>query len=149
MTTEKQLQEGIQASIRNIARFSSADVQINNDTFLDLPIVNSPYINIINADNFTARLDTVTPTGTYEIAVILYREWTNWEDAYNNFRDDRQAIIDEFSAEGTARSCGGLEGVTVSAISAEGPITAVSYDDSSPALPVYLMQSFIFSVELF
>lgn len=149
MATEQALQEGIQASIRNIARFSSADVQINNDTFLDGPIANSPFVNILNADTFNIRMDTITPTGTYEFPVILYREWTDWQTTYDDFRADRQAIVDEFNTVGTARSCGGLDGVTINDIRSEGPITAVAYDETAPALPVYIMQSLIFSVELF
>jgi hypothetical protein len=149
MTTEAQLQAGIKASLQAITRFNVSSVTINSDVYLDGPIGRSPFFNILIADNFTIRQDTMTPTGTYQIPVIMYREFVDWEPTQNEFQADRQAIIDEFNEVGTARSCGGLDGVTINAIRTEGPVTGVAYDETSPALPVYLMQSLIFEVELF
>jgi len=149
VTSEAQLQAGIKATLQGITRFNSSSVTINNDVYLDGPIANSPFFNILIADSFTSRQDTMTPTGTYQIPVIMYREFADWEETQNQFQADRQAILDEFNEVGAARSCGGLEGVTVNVIRAEGPVTGVAYDETTPAMPVYLMQSLIFEVELF
>ena len=149
MTTEKAVQEGIQTVVAALSEFLSGDVTINDDAYLDSPLVASPFLNILNADSFTSRNDTQTATGVYDIPVILYQDFVDWKTSLNAFRDTRQAIITTFTAVGTARSAGGLDGVDINEIRGDGPITGVSYDDEGRTLPVYLMQSIIFHVELY
>ena len=149
MTTEKAIQEGIQGVVRGISAFEVESVQINNDIFLDGPLTASPFINILDADNFSIRQDTVTPTGFYETPAIFYVEWTDWQTAQDGLRDHRQSIIDKFSEVGTARSAGGIDGVNIEEIRADGPVTAVTYSGEELALPVYLMQSLIFVVQIY
>ena len=149
MATEKAIQEGIQTVIRGIAAFDDESVQINRDVFLDGSLDYSPFFNIITADEFGIRQDTVTETGFYEVGAILYVEWEDWETSYNDMRDRRQDIIDTFGAVGTARSAGGIDGVDIPEIRSGGPIVPVTYDDDPDAFPVLLMQLLIFRVDIY
>jgi len=150
MATELQIQNGMKASILGITKyFDAGTAVINEDTFLDESIYRMPAVNILNSDEFISRQDTTTATGSYSTIVLLYIEFTDWKTSQNQFRDVRQAIIDEFNTVGTARSAGGLDGVTINQISSGGPIIGISWNDNDQTLPVYLMQPLVFEVELF
>lgn len=152
--TELQLQEAIQDVIQELDYFEDEDVTINDWSVLDWPLVQSPYFVIITADNFDSLQDVITASTSYDIKAMLIVGLADkdWHDAYNEFRDIRQDIIDKFNAVGTARSAGGIEGVNIRNIrnlSDVGFIYPQGVDPelSPDATPDYLIQMFGFVVE--
>jgi hypothetical protein len=154
--TELQLQQGLQAVVQGLDEFDDRDVVINDWAVLDRPVSEAPFLVFINADEFDSRQVTMTATTGYTVKawLIVYLGGREWEDAYNEFRDVRQAIIDKFNAVGTARTAGGIDGVNVPRIynlSEIGFIYAQGQDPelTPDALPEYLAQMIAFEVEQF
>jgi len=155
VTTELQLQTGIRTTLLSIPEyFDAKTVTINSSVYLDGSISNMPGVNLITADEFTSRQDTMTATGTWQIIGLLFIGFEDWEESYNLFRDVRQAIIDKFNEVGVARSPADVDanrpGVTLDEIRSGSPIEPILYDpNDAQGVPIYLTQVILFDVELF
>lgn len=155
MTTELQLQEGIQTALRTLSAFSSADVVINDWTLLDGSSTNAPFLIIENADEFDARQQVKTPGTIWQEQVTLLERWTMWTETMNLFRLHRQAILDAFdNADGNFRNAGGLSGVMINRIRSANAPGPVYHPDVDPALrqdmmPLFWAQTMIFECTLF
>ena len=155
MTTELQLQTGIRTTLLSIPEyFDAKTVTINSSVYLDGSISNMPGVNLITADEFTSRQDTMTATGRWQIMGLLFIGFEDWEESYNKFRDVRQAIIDKFNEVGVARSPADVDanrpGINMDEIRAGSPIEPILYDpNDAQGTPIYLTQVILFDVELF
>lgn len=155
MTTELQLQEGLQTCLRTLSAFASADVVINDWTILDGSSANAPFLIIENADEFDDRQQVKTPGTIWQEQVTLLERWTMWTDTLNNFRLHRQAILDAFDDASTNfRTAGGLSGVMINRIRSANAPGPVYHPDVDPALrpdmmPLFWGQTFIFECTLF
>lgn len=152
--SEKALQEGIQAVIQDISAFDNADVAINDWTLLDQSTDHAPYVRIENADTFNSRQDVKSPDNTWPIPVTLIEAFDGWETTLNNFRNRRQAIIDEFNTVSSHRSANGLNATTIDSIRSDSPIVYVyeSYGDEKirpEQTPIYIQQTMIFEAREF
>ena len=116
--SETAIQSGLQTAFRAMARFSSADVVINDWRILDGNIAGSPYILIENADTMNSRQDAPTPVTTWDIPVTIYRQFADWNTTMGSLRDDRQAVVDNINSS-DVRSAGGLQ-VSINAVRSEG-----------------------------
>jgi hypothetical protein len=154
--TEAQIQAAVQATIQGISAYTTADVRINDWSFLDGPKLFAPYVIIVPADNFRATQDTVSPNTTREVPLWLIESFTDWKESYDNFVIRRQALIDEFNEVGTNRSpaAGGNVLVSADAIRNDGPVVEW-YDKLIPpelqaeAMPDYVVQRIIMEVRVF
>ncbi len=147
--SEATIQAAVKATLQGMTAFSTGDVVINDWRILDGTMNAAPYVIIETADSVTSRQDTVTPNTRWQIPVTLFERFTDWEETYNNLRDRRQAIIDEFNEVGANRSPGG-GAVTADVIRTDGPI-GQWYDpymnpDDMP-LPVFITQRLILEIE--
>ena len=116
--SETAIQSGLQAAFQAMARFSSADVVVNDWRILDGDITASPYLLIENADTMTSQQDTKTPVTIWDIPVTIYRQFADWKATMGDLRDDRQAVVDEINSS-NVRSAGGLQ-VSINAVRSEG-----------------------------
>lgn len=150
MATEQQLQEGLQDVIQTITgTFTAANVVINDYSRTDEMTDRDPLFIIGNVDNFSAlQASTTDQTGTLDLPASLAVRCYSWQESLNTFRDARQAIINTFAGAGNAMSLGGLEGVSVASVDPAGGIDYV-YQNEGDALPVFIVQSLLFRVELF
>lgn len=147
--SEATIQAAVQDTLQAMTAFSSADIVINDWSILDASTFDAPYVIIETADSVTSRQDTMTPNTRWQIPVTLFERFTDWAETYNNLRDRRQAIIDEFNEIGANRSPGG-GAVTADVIRTDGPV-GQWYDpymnpDDNP-LPVFITQRIILEVE--
>lgn len=155
MTTEFQLQEGVQTCLRTLSAFSNADVTINDWSILDGSSANAPFLIIENSETFEDRQSVKTPGTVWQLPVVLYERFVNWKDTSNNFRLHRQAILDAFdNADGNFRTAGGLPGVMINRIRSSEAPGAVFHPDIDPRLrpdadPLFLAQKLIFECTLF
>lgn len=151
---ETTVQANIQIIIQGMSEFDDADVTINDWSLLDQSNSRAPYVIITNASNIDSRQDTSDEQVTYGLPLFLIERFVDWETSLNNFRARRQALFNKFTAAGTARSAGGLEGFTINRVRTEGPITEY-YDRNIPAeliatsLPAFLMQEIVLECEEF
>lgn len=157
MSTQKQLQEGMQTFIRTITpAFASADVVINDWDLLDGPVAGAPYVIISNADEWAARKQTAAAQREWQIVATLYEEFKTgekaWKTTMDNLRDRIEAILDKVD-EGAYRTAG-LAGTNISAVRSGGPVEAryqpyLTPEQLSGAMPIFVYQRMIFSVETF
>ena len=152
--TEQALQEGIQAVIQALSEFDYDDVTINDWNVLDRPGAGGPFFIIGNSDDFSS-LPGTSEQGFYEIPgdLVQYIADESWTDGANSFRDARQAIRTAIN-DGSASTAGGLTTIYIEEIRAGTPIGflyqyGVDPDLDPDAVPMYLVQSMIFRVELF
>lgn len=155
MASEQEIQEGIQASVREIDTYFQRDsVVINDWTILDRPVSEGSFFNIMTASTFRSRKDTAAEQEFWDIPGMLVVPFVDWNETMILFRDVRQAILDKFNEVGTSRSAGGLEGCTITEIRSGGPVTPAYLAYTDPAnradeLPQYLTQLMTFAVETF
>jgi len=145
--TELQLQEGAQTVLQGIEGLQPISVVVNDWSILDRPMVDAPFVLIVNADDFNSTQVTVTATTGYTLRLWLIVALANadWKAAYDEFRDYRQQIIDKFNEEGTNRSLGGLDGVNVTRIFSISDIgyiypPNVDPDNQPDTIPDYVAQ---------
>lgn len=152
--SEKLIQEGVQDVIQAMDEFANADVVINDYTPFDLSNLNAPYVIIENCDDVESTQDGRVANTTWNIHLILIERFTDWKTTQDNFRDRRQALLDEFNAEGNARSAGGLAATNIKAIRTRGPIVEwydpmLAENQRELAVPVFLFQWLILVTEEF
>jgi len=151
MATEKQVEEGMRDSFLEISEYFDGDsVLINEAIFLDKSIQYMPAVNILTSDEFTIIQDAPTAELSYPKPVLLYVAFVDWKVSRDQFRDVRQAVFDKYNEVGTARSAGGLDGVTIDNIRNVSNIIGMGYaGEPAPVQPVYLVQELVFEVNLF
>lgn len=101
--SEKLIAEGIQTILQGMADFSAGDVTINDWGILDGSRSAAPYVVIQTSDDFVSRQDASSQVEVWGIKMHLFTEFQGW-DALDDFRDTRQAIVDEFNEAGTNRA---------------------------------------------
>lgn len=153
MSSESAIQSGIATWIRAMSEFADADVVINDWSVLDKESANAPYVIISDADSFRVNLDANDDTGSWDEVVTLCEWFTDWPTTLNNFRTRRQAIIDA-ARSSNAGSAGGIAGVRIAEIRAEGGIIPYNpiynrQEYNPEVLPRYLIQHMIFACEEF
>lgn len=128
--SEKLIAEGIQTILQAMADFASGDVTINDWGILDGSRSAAPYVIIQTSDDFISRQDASSQVETWSIKIHLFTEFQGW-DALTDFRDTRQAIIDEFNEVGTNRAAGQAGLTDTRELRNEGEIDYVyrSYED--------------------
>ena len=151
--SEATIMSGMQTAIRAMSEFASADVVINDWSVLDGPVSGAPYVIIATSDEFMSRQDAPTAVTTWDLNVILFEHFTDWNTTLTNLRTRRQAIIDKINSS-DIRSAGGLEAVDVQEIRAAGPIIPWFDPDIDPELmyeadPLYLVCPMILVCEEF
>ena len=147
MTTEAQLQIGLQTQLRAVTGFTAADVVINDYSLLDESTDRTPIAIISNADAFDAlQASGNRSSGTIPLPVTIGVRFYDWQESLNAFRDIRQAIITYFEDTNGSRALG-LEAVSVDSITAGGNVDYL--DDGRGELPVWVTQLLLFNVELF
>lgn len=119
--SEELIEEGIQAILQAMTDFASGDVTINDWDILDGSRSAAPYVVIQTADDFASRQDASSQVEVWGIKIHLFTEFQGW-DALTDFRDTRQAIIDEFNAAGTNRAAGQSGLTDTRELRNEGPI---------------------------
>lgn len=152
--TEKQLQEGAQATLQGLDEIAPESVVINDWDVLDRPMVMSPFVIIENSNDFASTQDTLSPETTYTLRFWLLVGLANsdWKTASDTFRDVRQEIVDAFNGGG--RSLGALDGVNARRLVSLTPIGQLYPPDIDPemvpnATPDYIAQYLGLEVELF
>jgi hypothetical protein len=152
--TEQALQEGLQDIIQALSDFSPADVTINDWDVLDLPGASGPFFIIGNSDDFSS-VPGISERGFYEIPgdLIHYIADKSWKVGADGFRDARQAIRTTINA-GDNSTVDGLATIYISEMRAGTPIGYLYQYGVDPelepdAVPMYLIQSLIFRVEMF
>lgn len=153
MSTEQLIQEGIQDLIQAMAVFANADVVINEWGILDQSTASAPYVIIGNSHDFSSRRDITTANTKWQIQLMLVEAFSDWPETYNNFRNRRQALIDEFNTTDN-RSANGIESVTIDEIRPDGPIEGwfppyLSTEELAQAVPTYIFQRMIVDTEDF
>ena len=151
---ETAVQAAIQTTIQAMSEFADADVVINDWGIFDQSSLAAPYALITNAENIVSRVDTKSETCTYTIAVILVERFTNWKESMDNLRTRRQALVNAYTGQTTARSAGGLSGTNITAVRTDGPIgfeydRGLTAEQMAVALPAYLVQKLAFDCEEF
>jgi len=151
--SEQTIQEAIQDTIQALAAFADDSVVINDWTILDGSLSGSPFVIIVNADEFDSTQDNSAGADNFTIKLWLIESLSNtsWKDAYDNFRDHRQAIIT--AMKDGARSPGGA-GVDVRRVRSDGPIgfiypVGIDPEHQPDALPDYVAQYIALEVEEF
>lgn len=152
-SSEATIQGIIQTIIQGIAGFATASVTINDWSVLDGPVENAPYAIIQTADEFASVKEGFTPNNYWEIRVILYAGFENWDTGFNNFRDARQALLDKFNAQDSSRSLG-LAGTNIREIKSDGPIQPyysmyLEFQEMMESDPIFLFQTIVLSLEEF
>jgi hypothetical protein len=145
--SEAAIQAGIQAALQAMSEFDDADIVINDWGILDQSSLKAPYVIIENSDSFRSVQDVQTPENTWNIPITLIERFTDWSTTLNNLRARRLAIIQKINS-GDERSAGGISGVTIDEIYADGPIRQVypaylTVEQQSEALPAFLSQRII------
>lgn len=148
--SESSIQSGLQTGFRALSTtFASADVVINDWSILDGSTQNGPFIIIEDAGPFEYRVGQINGPIIWQIPVGLYERFLDNKTTYDNFRTHRQTVLD--AVTGNLISAGGLEAVRVVSITADN-IQALydPYNDPDNvrnALPVYVYQRMIFTIE--
>jgi hypothetical protein len=151
--SEEGIQMGLQAALQAMGEFADADVVVNDYAIYDQSSLGAPYVIIENAGEFDSQQDAETPNTTWHIPLVLVERFTGWQEARDNLRNRRQAIVDKINS-GALRSAGGLEGVDVRRVRSGSEILEW-YDPYIPeevrkeALPAFLYQRIIVEVEEF
>ena len=150
--SEKTIQEGLQVIFRSMTQFADADVVINDWSILDASMEAAPYILISNSDDPTFDRPTVKADTTWNIRILLFQRFLDWETTYNGFRDNRQAMIDKMNEVGTTRSAGGISGVDIRSVRTATPIIPwfdpmIAPENVIMADPTFIFQEFIFETK--
>ena len=149
MTTELQLQEGLQTQIRSLDAFDTKHVVINDWTLLDERPSKQPLFIIANTDTLdAAQAASNRSEGTIPIYGTLCVRFSDWKPSLDLFRDTRQAIVTLFENTTGARSLG-LEAVTVETITAGTAVDYLNIPDGNSQLPIWIVQRLDFNVRLF
>lgn len=148
--TEAIIAAAIQDTLQAMAEFADDDVTLNDWSILDGDLSAGPFCILTTADDFEARQDTVSQSGTITIPVILYVRFTEWSTSLTAFQGLRQAVINAFT-DG-ARAFG--DGTDLRRIYNTTPIgydygTYVDPEYIETVDPVFIMQSLALEVELF
>jgi hypothetical protein len=153
--SELTVAEGIQAVVQDITDYFIPSSVVDNEwSILDREVSEGPFLNIMVANDFRNRQDTVTPQAFWTIPAVLVVPFVDWNTSMTNFRTYRQAILDKFNEVGTARSADGLTATTIDEIRSGGPIEAIFANYNDPAnradeTPQSLAQFILFSCEEF
>lgn len=152
--SEQALQEGIQDIMQALSNFDINDVTINDWDVLDRPGSGGPFFIIGNSDDLSSVPGT-SERGFYEIPgdLIYYVADKSWKVGADGFRDTRQAIRTTINS-GDNSTANGLATIFISEMRAGTPIGflyqyGVDPELDTEAVPMYLVQSLIFRVELF
>ena len=152
--SEFTLQQSLQSTIQGINGIDNSMIVINDWAVLDESAGLGFRVIIENMDTIVSRREVTTPGERYDVPATIYQPFgSNWKATLDDFRDNRQLIIDEFNAVGTARSAG-TTGTNIETIRNDGPIGYVLETYTEPefepeALPIFVQQRFIFEVMLF
>lgn len=150
--SEKQLQEGIRDVIRAMDGFANADVVINDYGVFDLSSQKAPYIIIENSDDFVSTQDGYGAVTVWSPKLCLIVRFDKWKTTQDEFRDYRQALLDEFNGHGNARSAGGVEDLNIKVLRTSSPILEwyspdLEENQQPGTFPVFLIQFFTFEAE--
>lgn len=149
MTTERQLQEGLQTQLQTLEQFAAAHVAINDYNLMDEGASVRRIVIIANTDNFSAlQAPGDRSFGTAVIPATMAVRFVDWKVSLDDFRDTRQAIVDLFNATGGARSLG-LSAVSVDSVTAGTPVDYVGIQDGGSQLPTWIVQQLNFNITLF
>ncbi len=151
--SEQTIQEDIQDTIQAMSQFSSTDVVINDWSILDGEVVAAPYIIIENSDQVVSRQDVKTANTRWDIPITLIVQFVDWTASLNEFRNRRQALINQFNGTDDYRSAG-TSATTANVIRSDGPIDYIYdvYGDPEivqEAEPVFISQRILFEFEEF
>lgn len=157
MHLEADLMSGLQGVLQGMAEFSAPDVVVNNWTVLDQAgaAADAPFAILMTADSFESRMDTAVSQDTWQLPVRFYVAFDDWASALTAYRNLRDAVLATFNDPATnARSLGGIEGVSVNVIRADGPVTPyylvyTPSDQVPEATPSWLYQDVVFELETF
>lgn len=153
--SEATIQSAIQDALQALAEFNDDDVFIDDWGRLDGPTVNAPYVQILTADDFDQRQDSMDGVKvTWLVRLVLYVRWQDWEDAYPELRDVRQAVIAAFRGDGGALDIANSD-LVVTRVRNDGPVSPYfpPYGAPNPdiplnqQLPTFLTQGLLVTVE--
>ena len=151
--SEKSIQEDIQETIISMTQFGLASVVINDWSILDGPVSTAPYVIIENSDTVVSRQDVKTASTRWDIPINLIERFIDWTTSLDDFRDKRQALIDQFNGTADYRSAG-ASATTADIIRSDGPIDYIYDTYGEPELdpesePVFISQRLLFEFEEF
>lgn len=151
--SEKSIQEDMQDTIQSMSPFANSDVVINDWSILDGPVSNAPYVIIENSDTIESRQDVKTANTKWNIPIRLIERFVDWTPSLNSFRDNRQALIDQFNGTEDYRSAG-ASATTADVIRSDGPIDHIYEEYGEPeidpeAVPLFISQRLLFEFEEF
>ena len=143
--SEKALQESLQTTLQALTGWSAVKVVINDWRILDGSRTSAPYAIIETADSFNSNQLAMIPVVNWQIPVTIFVAWQDWGEAYDSFRDLRQAVID-----GIADSGDFANKYLVNAIRNDGIIgewlDPYQNADANP-MPIYVTQRLILEIE--
>lgn len=143
--SEKQLQESLQTSLRTLTGWNAVKVVINDWRILDGSVTGAPYAIIETADGFSSNQLAMIPVINWQIPVTLFVAFKDWGEAYNRFRDLRQAVIDEIAASGDFANQYLVNTIRNDGLIGEW-IDPYQNADANP-MPIYVMQRLILEIE--
>ncbi len=153
--SEAAIAAGIKTTLQAMAEFANADIVDNDYGVMDGDMSQAPYVIIGTSDDFISEQDTQDHLTIWDINITLIEAFDTWETTLGTIRTNRQAILDIYnSTTSNARSAGGLEGVSINEIRADGPLVPVYPNWLDPDLeadsdPIYIMAPMIFVCEEF
>jgi hypothetical protein len=143
--SEHALQHALQDTLREVLAFANASVVINDWKIMDGSLHEAPYALIETADNFTSRQDAMIPAVDWQIPVTLFVRFLDWQQAYGDMRDIRQAIIDEVAKNENFTTC-----YLVNTVRSDTPVGEWYDPYMDPAGnpdPVFITQRLILEIE--
>lgn len=149
--TEKARAESIQDALQSMTDFTDAQVTLNDNSVLDAKgaaLSGANYAIVYTSDTFRSVQRTREPETDWDIPVLLVVQFKTWEDALNDLRDLRQAVIDEFNLNSESNRTS--DGAFISEIRSEGAVQAIYdafVDFENEQVPDYLGQRVLFITE--
>jgi len=143
--SEKALQESLKTTLETLTGWDTVKVVINDWRILDGSTSAAPYAIIETADGFSSNQAAMIPVTNWQIPVTLFVAFKDWSEAYDRFRDLRQAVIDEIAKNAEFSTC-----YLVNVIRNDG-LVGEWYDpyqnqDTNP-MPIFVTQRIVLEIE--